>query len=121
MPSWKLLLGCMLLCLSVGKANAMSVEDYNKIKDVEPGSMLIYLNGIGSGYFWSNTYLMVYRKAQPLYCQPGKLVLHGDNYKSILDAELQRSYRPKTAADKATSSVDMFLLLGLINTFPCEA
>lgn len=120
MPSGKLLLGCMLLCLSVGQASAMSVEDYNQIKDVEPSNMLIYLNGIGSGYFWSNTYLMVYRKAQPLYCQPEKLALHGDNYQSILEAELKRSYRPKTAAEKSTSSVDMYLLLGLVNTFPCK-
>ncbi|MCP1520158.1 hypothetical protein J2Y74_004468 [Pseudomonas migulae] len=119
MPSGKLLCCCMLLCMAAGQASAMTVETYNELKISDPGQMLTYLNGIGNGYSWSNAYLTVSRKTQAMYCQPAKLSLNGDNYKSILDAEIQRSYHPKTEKEKSDSTIELLLLMGLLSTFPC--
>lgn len=74
---------------------------------------LIYMGGVGSGFYWSNAVLQS-QGQPPLYCQPSKLALTLDNYMHIFEDELKRN------AHQEDEPAEYILFLGLKNTFPCS-
>ena len=49
-----------------------------------------YIRGVGAGYAWANSFLVVIRKEDRMFCVPGKLALDKENYMAILDGHISR-------------------------------
>jgi hypothetical protein len=82
-----------------------------------------YIHGVGVGFFWANSELTVNKHA-PLYCQPEKLALNGDNYVEMLDAAV-KDYRALVAEGKTQLPpdpyIELLLLKQLERVFPCQS
>ena len=91
------------------------VKDYKQLK--ENDAMKIYVEGLGQGFSWANV-VMKKETNKSLFCQPGKLALGRDNFIRILNDEIKRQEIDRF--DKTQEApIEMILLLGLKNTFPC--
>jgi hypothetical protein len=77
----------------------------------------LYLKGVGDGLLFANA-SMVFRRQQPLFCQPEELALHGSNFVDILERELKRT-PPRGGPWRDDDVLPFILLHGLMNTFPC--
>lgn len=81
--------------------------------NMTPYEKLLYISGVGSGYKWSNAFLMQEGK-QPHFCVQKGLALNPKNYITIFEQELKEK---KHAAEEF---VEIILMLGLQRTFPCK-
>lgn len=106
-----LLIAIFFTAISV---NAVSVKNYQKVKDEE--WMKSYVHGVGVGIFWANTQLES-KQQSALYCAPDDLPMGRQNYLGILDGEIKRRGE-ESIADRP---IEPLLLLGLIKIFPCAS
>ena len=77
-------------------------------------SFKLYLQGVGAGLGWSNAYL-VERGQAKLFCAPEKVPLQVENYFYIIEKKLE-----STAVSYRDVPVEIVLLDGLIESFPCN-
>ena len=114
---------CVLVFVQ-SRANAeMTVKEYQKevhssIRD-RADAVKLYVIGVGHGISWANTDAA--QKGVPLYCQPPKFGLNGDNYIDILEKTIKVFEAKATAKELNEFPVAMVLLTGLEQTFPCQA
>ena len=85
------------------------------LSDKNGSSFDDYITGVGKGIFWSNISMDI-KFQKRLYCSPSKLILNGINYRQILDAQIKKMNRN----DDDKNYIEGVLLLGLVNTFPCN-
>ena len=92
--------------------------------DVDKGSSLTYIKGIGDGFVWANAWLLVTNHDR-LYCTPENLGLNATNYDQLLESFLPTaSAALKTAKVTVWKSIDevpigFVLLEALVDSFPC--
>jgi hypothetical protein len=99
------------LCASFVNAE-YTIREYKVMKRTE--IFKEYITGVGRGIYWTNMQLQQTANP-PLYCQPMKLSLSADNYLDIIDryiAENKDKIKPE-------SFIEVILLKGMIDTFPC--
>ncbi len=93
---------------------ALTIADYKAMRETEPAILDIYINGVGTGFLWANTFNEM--KNLPLhYCQPRNLTLNVGNYKMAINNELKEY--PERYKDDLP--VEIALIKGLERTFPC--
>ncbi len=105
------LLGCIHLSASFADAE-FTLKEYRAMKHTE--TFREYITGVGRGIYWANMHLQQTGKS-PIYCQPLKLSLSGENYLNILDRYAEQN-KDKI---KPGAFIELLLLEGLIDTFPC--
>ena len=90
-----------------------SAEDFLRGRGSDRESFdQIYIQGVANGFMWANARLKAIGQ-KPLYCQ-SNISLNADNLVNILE---------KTVAKfsiERVNPVEMALLRGLIDTFPCN-
>ena len=87
MKTTKLVTIAGALSLFVNQVNALSVSDYELLKKEDLASLKIHINGVGSGFGWSN--IIVEKKLkEKLYCPPQKKSLTAENFMAVIDVEL---------------------------------
>jgi hypothetical protein len=75
---------------------------------------LIYINGAGDAMMWTNTYLEVMKKMS-IMCIPKKLAQDAEGYYQIFKIQY---FRDPVKSSK--DPVNLTLLWGMINTYPCS-
>jgi hypothetical protein len=104
------------LAATVGTAHALTVGNYKAELKSNQSRLNIYINGVGEGLSWANT--MNQAKDLPLiYCQPRKLVMNVENFKTIIEDELEKY--PEVYKDDIP--IELVLARGLVRTFPCTS
>ena len=93
---------------------AVTLKEYESVKATD--WFKNYISGVGEVIFWANN-RMRNLGMSPLYCQPDKLALSSDNYLDILQRFIQEN---KALKKHPESPVELLLLEGLIQTFPCK-
>lgn len=102
-----------LSCLSINSFAFISAEEYLRHKETDKeGFDRIYIQGIANGFMWSNVHLKSINQKE-VFCQ-NNLALNADNLVNILEKTLKKN--PKDGKQP----VEMVLLMGLIDTFPCK-
>jgi hypothetical protein len=95
--------------------SAMTLDAYKKEKMAKSQVLSFYLGAVGEGMSWSNTQLRSEGR-DPLYCEPTRLAMNGENYIQIIDdfvAELPPPVLPNN------TPVEMLLVKALVKDFPC--
>ena len=105
------LLGCIQLFTPFANAE-FTLKEYKSMKQTE--MFKEYITGVGRGIYWANMHLLQTGNS-PFYCQPLKLSLSGENYLNILDRYVEQN-KDKV---KPGTFIELLLLEGLIDTFPC--
>ena len=95
-------------------AIGVKLENWEEFKKDYKSISEVHIGGVGYGYSWANTALGG-RGDTPFYCVPEKLVLNNRHYIEIIDREILRTEEPYSP----DYPIELILLLGLINTFPC--
>jgi len=108
------LLGCIHLFVPFANAE-FTLKEYRSMKHTD--MFKEYITGLGVGFYWANMHLDQSGKP-PLYCQPVKLSLSGENYLNILDRYIEQNKDSKDKLKPGTF-IELLLLQGLIDTFPC--
>lgn len=80
--------------------------------------MKTYVEGLGKGFVYANVVMKI-ETNQSLFCIPEKLVLERENFIRILDDEIKR-YEVVSFDEAQKSPIEINLLSGLKNTFPCK-
>ncbi len=112
----KICIAIMMLFLSATAANAeFSLDEYGQIRGdaVKMDIITTYINGVGVGFGWADTY-MSENAGLHIFCQPEDLSLNASNMVDILDREIKRFEYT------GNIPIELILLLGLIQTFPCK-
>jgi len=91
-----------------------TLKEYESVKTTD--WFRNYIGGVGEGIFWAND-KNKNLGISPLYCQPDKLTLSADNYLNILQRFIQDN---KALKKHPEAPVELLLLEGLIETFPCK-
>jgi hypothetical protein len=105
----------LLIFLSPIALAQMELKDYNEQLKINP-VFRSYINGVGRGIAWANV-VVKNQKNAPLFCGgPPKLALGPENYISILDAAI----KARTNDVKPDAPIELLLLRGLQESFPCE-
>ena len=78
----------------------------------------VYIQGLGDGFIVANIASRTDGKG-PLFCPPRNLSLNLENYKSILDDEIEQQSKVQTADVLEQAPISVLLLSGLQRTFPC--
>jgi hypothetical protein len=107
------LLGAVFLVVAASEAyGSVTVQEFEKVAETE--EFQVHIAGVAEGFGWANTVLDM-RKQQRLYCAPAKLALHAANHIDIIRQKIKKiTYTPDTP-------VELVLLAGLAETFPCQA
>ena len=71
------------------------------------------------GMSWSNTFLKEMLGKKPLYCKPKNLGITGEQAFQIFREEVESAKAIK-AINEPTYASGLYLLAGLIKTFPCK-
>lgn len=120
MRSKKIIL-VLVLMVSFVPVFGINFDEYKAIKASENSSdklaLEYYISGLGSGYFAANNVLKYEGNAR-FYCQPEKLLLKSANYMDILEKKAEKLDTTKSYNTKVP--IDMILLEGLRDTFPCK-
>jgi hypothetical protein len=115
------LLMLTLLCLPLGAAD-MTVKQYQKevrsSNRDRADAVKMYVMGIGQGIAWANA--AAEKNNAPLYCQPPKFSMDGNNYIGILDKTIGTFESKTTAKELNEFPVGMLLFMGLQQAFPCQ-
>jgi hypothetical protein len=122
---FKIILASIILLIISFNGNAITVEEYEKLKDtpnaVKEITMLVGIVGeMGDSMLTMNAKLVSLGR-QEIYCQPEKMSMNGYNYVQIMEKEIlnQKKIEKKSIFDVQKAPIDMMLLDGLIETFPC--
>ena len=94
--------------------NLLAFEELRKTNKETARAMMA---GIGLGLFTANT-ILSYKESPRLYCQPSSLSLNAENYMQIYEAKLEKN-REEFSSFKNIHAGEV-LLLGLIESFPCQ-
>jgi hypothetical protein len=102
--------------------SAIEVKKYEELKRTSLSRNVLknFIDGVGYGYSWSNTFLER-RGDKKLYCEPQKILLNAENYIDIIDTQiavLKRSNLPLQAIME--TPVELLLYIGLVDSFPCS-
>ena len=113
----------LMVVLSAGSIKAqMTVARYRENMQSETTRMQTtnYIRGLGNAYSFANVRLEQEKKP-PFYCPPQKLALSVDNYIRILNDRIDKDTRilGGESAKVDTYFIEMLLLDGLQDTFPC--
>jgi hypothetical protein len=73
--------------------------------------MRTYVLGVGRGIEWANASLP---GGRAIYCPPPHMVFNQGNFIDLIDRAI------KDPATKDTDQIEVLLLTGLINDFPCK-
>jgi hypothetical protein len=115
------LLMLTLFCLPLGAAD-MTVKEYQKEMHSSDrdraDAVKLHVIGIGQGIAWANA--AAEKNNTPLYCQPPKFSMNGNNYIDILDKVIKTFESKTTAKDLNEFPIGMLLVMGLQQTFPCQ-
>lgn len=110
----KVIFGILLLFISGACSAQITVEIYKSAKGTQVENInKIYISGAGAAFDWANVKLKGTGQ-KPLYWPPQELALNAENYIGILDREIAKDI----VAGK--NPVDMYLINGLMATFPCK-
>lgn len=85
-----------------------------KRRDTEP--LIAYLYGAFDAYNWANSHLETSGR-EMLYCLPPTMRLGSANFISLVDEQLKKLKERKNSSDQPP--VELLLLLGLKENFPC--
>ncbi len=97
-------------------AHALTIGDYKQLLKKQPDQVDLYINGVGVGTSWANTFNR--RGGLPqLYCQPQALAMNVENYKQAIEDEIER--HPDKYSDDLP--VEIALIHGLQRMFPCAS
>jgi hypothetical protein len=99
-----------------------SVKTYKQVmlktNSLEATAMKTYITGLGDGITWTEAQVE-HNKGKPLFCIPVQLALTTDNFVDILNREIKEMSSLLTADQLETSPIGSFLVIGLVQTFPC--
>ena len=101
---------------------AMSVKDYKKSSAGDEIAVLVmksYVQGLGDGIAWAN--IAATHDKKPMYCAPPRLTLGLENFLDIINRQIDIQAKRLTQAQLDDSEIGFMLMLGLVETFPCEA
>jgi len=101
-----------LTLLPIGVNAQVPLKEFDRFKG--DSSFKHFIEGVGTGLLIANVELDR-RKSPLLYCQPPKLSLNADAYMTIL---AKRVRKLETEAP-ASTPLELILLEGLQETFPC--
>ena len=112
----------LLSLLFSNSANAVDVKKYEELKRTPLSREVLknFIDGVGYGYSWSNTFLER-RGDKKLYCEPQKILLNAENYIDIIDTQiavLKKRNFPLQAIME--TPVELLLYIGLVDSFPCS-
>ena len=93
------------------------VKNYKELKAIE--TMRTFVEGVGRGLSIANA-VMGSEIGGKLFCPPSSFALTVENYFHILDEEIVRSEETKGYDAVQKDPIDILLLYGLQNTFPCK-
>ncbi len=108
---------CLLMFTFTSAFAEMTVDTYKRhISGEKKEKIETYIKGVGSGIGWLNE--LSEKKA---YCSPNA-TLTIEDFKKIIDAQYERSSDKYKTIKKEMGwvPVELVLLHGLINSFPCE-
>ncbi len=117
----KIIVIIIILLISSDVLAGLSLKDYEE-SNKNDGIMTSYVVGIGDGVLFANVELIT-KKQDPLFCQPGKLGLAYDNYRDIIDRQIEYMKTKNYSLyeqNKEKFPLALILLQGLIATFPCK-
>lgn len=107
----------LLTALLPMPGNAMEVVTFEQLRTKDRQMTDIYVGAAGEGVQMANA-LLVANQQTPLYCAPVKLVMTDAIYARIALDETERLRKEGTFDSQYT--IAQVLVLGLIQTFPCE-
>jgi hypothetical protein len=111
-----------LSCLPLSAAN-MTVKQYQKEVNssdrTRADATKLYVMGVGEGIAWANA--AAENNNAPLYCQPPKFPMNGNNYIDILDRTIKMLESKTTVKELNEYPVGLLVLMGLQQSFPCQA
>jgi hypothetical protein len=94
----------------------LTVLKYDNMSKAEKDSYRMYINGLVTGAQWM---MIVFgNESNKLYCQPDKLALNTDNNVDILKRRINKI--KSLNYDLSKSYIEMEIIEGLIDTFPCK-
>jgi hypothetical protein len=108
------LISAILIIVSTPAYSFMDVKSYRMYKGTD--EVKSYVTAAAHAYGWANSELRG-RNQSPLYCENKQLVLNADNYITILEKSIQDR---KGHPNLETTSIELLLLKGLQDTFPCK-
>lgn len=103
------------ICGASLPTQALTVGDYKDMLKHKSEYVDFYVLGIGEGFSWANV-VNQDKNLATLYCQPKELALNVENYKRVIEDELEKY--PEIYKDNI--EVEIALLRGLMRTFPCD-
>lgn len=112
----------LLSLLFSNSANAVDVKKYEELKRTPLSREVLknFIDGVGYGYSWSNTFLEL-RGDKKLYCEPQKILLNAENYIDIIDRQIavlkKRNFQLQAIME---TPVELLLYIGLVDSFPCS-
>ncbi len=106
-----------LLIFSAAEGAEWKAKDYQELKGDE--ALEIYVLGVGRGLLWANS-AMKRQTGKSLFCHPEKMILQKENFLHILDDQIANDTREFGTEKVKDKSIELFLLRGLIATFPCK-
>ena len=117
----------IVLVMATAVSADFKVKKYKELMKDEVGStvMQMYIDGLGNGFGWANADLRN-KKIEPLYCQPGDLVLNTEDFIRILDSTIiqyENIARKKNISQEEIDNlfyIEPFLLKGLQANYPCR-
>ena len=102
----------LVLLLPLTTFADMKSQDYVVLKGTP--EFQIFLNAATNSYMYANVDLQK-RHLPLLYCQPPKKIISNAEYQNILEASMTVKGR-----DKPNLPVELILLFGLKDAFPCH-
>lgn len=94
---------------------ALSVADYEKARSTS--EMKLYMTGVGQGLVWANEGVANEHKVR-LFCPPPAMTLMPENFIRITEENIS-FYRETLKGFNDQMQVELVMLRGLQNTFPC--
>ena len=112
----------ILLTVSTNVFSELSVLKYDNMSKAEKDNYIMYIMGLGVSTKWMTAFEAVRNKSNKeyknLFCEPNKLGLNGSNYIDILEIRINKIKSLNYDLDKTHIEVEM--INGLIDTFPCK-
>jgi len=104
-----LLLIISFATLWVNQASALSLENFDSLRKEDPEQLMYYLAGVRDGVTWTNTIT-----SNPIYCPSKNTSFDIQEVIKIIDATV------KTNNTNRDSPVEMLLIFGLQELYPCQ-
>jgi hypothetical protein len=116
---YKIFIFVLLLSSLHSVANAITVEEYEEIKILSVEIAETYMHGVIEGIDFANLYIE--NENCKIYCLPPKLTLNTRNAMDILENKIDEYRKNKVFGDDLKKApIELLLLKGLEETFPCK-